>query len=339
MIRGKAINRAGQLKPLVLVGASTRAAAASVLAAGYQPICVDLFADQDLQKMAPVRQCDVKTYPLGIWDLVQDLPKDTPLIYTGAIENCTALIELLEKRFTLIGCHAKSVVMVRDVFVFESLPKIKGIGRCKIRKQDLLSKAIRKFSPFGKKRKYLLKPKAGAGGDGITVAKCGFTPDDFYQQEFIEGESIALIFYSDGWSTRFVGATKQLVGDVDFGADGFKYVGSVGPITLKKKQRDAAMKLAVSLTQQCDLRGVFGIDAIVKFKSWGKIYPVEINPRYTASVEVIEKALGVAVFAEDDRKENVKPVGYHGKAIVYAKVDFVLPDLMGLPETVIDAGC
>ncbi len=320
------------LKPLIIVGASARSAAMSAIAAGYQPICVDLFADQDLQRIAPVRRCDVKSYPLGILDLVKDLPQDTPLIYTGAIENCSVLIEMLGKRFTLLGCSSKAVVSVRDERVFEGLPKIKGIGCCQVKNQTLLAKMIWKFSPIRSKKKFLLKPKAGAGGVGITEARSGFTPDDFYQQEFIEGDSVALIFYSDGWSTRFVGATKQLVGDGDFGASAFKYAGSIGPIALKKKQRDAVMKLAVSLTQQCDLRGVFGIDAIIKNKTMGKIYPVEINPRYTASVEVIEKAMGVAVFAEDDRKVKVKPMGFHGKAIVYAKAGGLLPDLMNLSE-------
>ena len=37
------------------------------------------------------------------------------------------------------------------------------------------------------------------------------------------------------------------------------------------------------------LRGLFGVDAI---KRQDSIYPVEANPRYTASVEVLELALG-----------------------------------------------
>ena len=54
-----------QMQPSVLIlGASTRAAAQSAIRAGLRPICADLFADLDLRDCA--RVLDVDDYPHGL---------------------------------------------------------------------------------------------------------------------------------------------------------------------------------------------------------------------------------------------------------------------------------
>ncbi len=61
----------------------------------------------------------------------------------------------------------------------------------------------------------------------------------------------------------------------------------------------------------------------------GEIWPVEVNPRYTASVEILERGLGVAALGwhvaacRDQRIAADVPAadGWHGKAIVYAPCD------------------
>ena len=46
-------------------------------------------------------------------------------------------------------------------------------------------------------------------------------------------------------------------------------------------------QLGLDLARGCGLRGLFGVDFVL---SEGVPWPVEINPRYTASVEVLEYA-------------------------------------------------
>ena len=81
-------------RPLLIVGASTRGAAASAVRAGYTPYCIDLFADRDLVEIASVKRCPHDDYPQAIVSLLDRWQKDkqgptpnTPWIYTGAIEN------------------------------------------------------------------------------------------------------------------------------------------------------------------------------------------------------------------------------------------------------------
>src|SRR5262249_21655359 len=79
------------------------------------------------------------------------------------------------------------------------------------------------------------------------------------------------------------------------------------------------------------LRGLFGIDFILRDSvAW----PVEVNPRYTASVEVVERATGIhalgshaAVFEPSFASPKVLNCseGIRGKAILFAEKELTFP--------------
>jgi predicted ATP-grasp superfamily ATP-dependent carboligase len=80
------------------------------------------------------------------------------------------------------------------------------------------------------------------------------------------------------------------------------------------------------------LRGLFGVDCILRD---GIPWPVEVNPRYTASVEVLEYGAGVpamalhrAVFDPNGPPPSAKQQagGVVGKAILFARAPLVFPD-------------
>src|SRR6516162_6995898 len=89
-------------EPLLIVGASARAAAFSALRAGLRPTCADLFADADLRARCPVRCVEVKDYPRGLLDL-PELLTPGPWMYTGALENRPDLVEAMSRRRPLWG--------------------------------------------------------------------------------------------------------------------------------------------------------------------------------------------------------------------------------------------
>jgi len=72
------------------------------------------------------------------------------------------------------------------------------------------------------------------------------------------------------------------------------------------------------------------VDLVMDFK--GQLWPVEVNPRYTASVELVEKITGVHALNPGDgsRKGKKTKPGVQGKAVVYAKIAGVVPDLYEL---------
>ena len=80
------------------------------------------------------------------------------------------------------------------------------------------------------------------------------------------------------------------------------------------------------------LRGLFGVDFI-----WhqGEIWTIEINPRFPASVEILESSLEVSAvdlhyrvcLGQDiPRLPKPSPSPQHGKAIVYANAPFLVSE-------------
>jgi len=88
------------------------------------------------------------------------------------------------------------------------------------------------------------------------------------------------------------------------------------------------------LARECGLRGLFGVDGILRD---GVFWPVEINPRYTASVEVLEYATGLSALAwhasafnSSNQPPSVAPAASGqdrlvGKAILFARDDLSFP--------------
>lgn len=85
----------------------------------------------------------------------------------------------------------------------------------------------------------------------------------------------------------FLGATRQLLGGSSPTADDFRYAGSVGPLPLPPALHEAFQRVGQALTAEFPLSGLFGVDAVVADQI---VWPVEVNPRYTASVEILERA-------------------------------------------------
>src|SRR5262249_1740206 len=123
----------------------------------------------------------------------------------------------------------------------------------------------------------------GAGGQGIRIWRAGddVTPKE-YVQEFIEGDPVAAVYIADGTTARLLGVTWHLT-------DNFRYRGSIGPMATSNDLAAMLTALGNALASG-GLRGLFGVDGVLSADGW--FYPVEINPRYTASMEVLELATG-----------------------------------------------
>src|SRR5262249_3860932 len=76
-------------------------------------------------------------------------------------------------------------------------------------------------------------------------------------------------------------------------APAFSYCGSIS-FTPSPELGRQVHQLGEVLARACGLLGIFGIDFILHDDV---SYLIEVNPRYTASVEVVEHATGVAALA------------------------------------------
>ncbi len=310
----------------MILGASARAAAFAALRAGLRPWCADLFADRDLQARCPAMRLPGR-YPEGFADLIDgELPG--PWMYTGGLENWPDLVHRMRRRRPLWGNAEDALRLARDPLFVRRILRAAGLPV-----PEVCTRAFQ-IPPHGR---WLRKPCRGAGGWGI-----GFWPPGRprreartagYFQEFIDGDPGAALYVGDGRQAWFLGLTRQLVGTPWLHAAPFHYCGSVGPLEAKADLRVMLTHLGETLAGQCGLRGLFGIDGVLRD---GIFWPVEINPRWTASMEVLEYATGMQTLAWHGLVFTVgalpplvpppAPVLRHvGKAILFARRDLVFP--------------
>ncbi len=98
---------------LLIVGASTRAAAFSAIRTGFQPVCVDQYADLDLREIAEVL---LKTDDRSDWIGTLNQRPALDWIYTGAMENQPELIAQISQKHRLRGCSSEILQRARNPF-------------------------------------------------------------------------------------------------------------------------------------------------------------------------------------------------------------------------------
>jgi predicted ATP-grasp superfamily ATP-dependent carboligase len=305
---------------VLLLGASVRAAAFSALRAGLRPWAIDLFADRDLVAACPAQAIPMGRYPNGLVDLASKAPPG-PWMYTGALENRPGVVNQISRERPLWGNHADCLRRVRDPFALADALHAAGLA-C-----PAVSRAGESLAG-----KWLVKPLASAGGIGVHLSsgRLRNPARRHYGQEFIAGESRSGVFVAEAGGSRLLGVTRQLVGERWLHARPFRYSGSVGPLVLTTTERSAWERLGTAITAFGGLRGLFGVDAIIRD---GVPWPVEVNPRYTASVEVIEYATGVRTLALHRRafESTAAPIsdgpaaGVVGKAVWFAPRSLTVP--------------
>jgi predicted ATP-grasp superfamily ATP-dependent carboligase len=289
---------------LIILGASVRAAAFSALRAGLKPWCADLFADLDLRAKCPAVAIAASRYPNGLAALAREAPPG-PWMYTGGLENRPRLIRRIASERPLWGNDAAALAKVRDPFAIQRALAEAGVPYLDVRRPRGMRSRGRGVQSQGQlvldnerpghpgsslppgDGRWLVKPIAGSGGAGVRFADDRPASPRDYRQVFREGESQSGVFVAAEEDTHLIGVTRQLVGENWLHAPAFRYCGSIGPLGVTEAERTAWLRLGRTVATFAGLRGVFGIDAIV---NEGVPWPVDVNPRYTASVEVLEYA-------------------------------------------------
>jgi predicted ATP-grasp superfamily ATP-dependent carboligase len=191
---------------------------------------------------------------------------------------------------------------------------------------------------------WLRKPLDSAGGQRISIwsaAEVNRANNESnrhrYFQERKAGIPISAVFVAAEGEASLLGVTRQLVGgdwraalhsadDTDFAPSGtdsvrpedissFRYCGSIGPWVLDEHLYRKLRNIGDVLSRACGLVGLFGVDAIL---GADEIWPVEINPRYTASIEVLERASAVRTGRR--RARRLLAIEWHEAACCFRKV-------------------
>jgi predicted ATP-grasp superfamily ATP-dependent carboligase len=271
---------------IVIVGVSTRSAAASCVRAGFDPICLDLFGDRDLRKMADVHVLrDLNDAVEKLQQLENRCDRSTPLMYTGGVENRPDLIEYAESRWALWGCDPRSVLAVRDPVRLAAA----------LRAADCPALQVQLHTPPNDAG-WLCKPLRSGGGLGIIRWTSGsrLVPPGCYFQEFRRGQPMSALFaaFRGERQCELIGVCRQLVGTPWLDAPEFGWSGALGDVDVPAETRTILMQIGQLLLDEFEVAGLVGIDFILD--EHGIPWVTEVNPRYTGSVEVLERSLALS---------------------------------------------
>lgn len=332
---------------ILIAGASTRAIAQSAIAAGCDVVTVDYFGDFDqkacCENYALGRDLGLPYGPAGLYEAGRRLRYEA-VAYTAGLENHPAIVAALEAGAApggsasprLLGNSPETLARVRDWPALSAF--LAGLG---FAVPETLSGDRPAPAAAGR---WLRKPVHSGGGHRIRFCPLGLAPGPgFVLQQYVPGRACSAAFLANGRDAVLLGLTQQLIGRAEFGAADFAYCGNLYPLTLPDSAAGAAVQAEVAaliraVTREYGLMGLNGLDFMLDA---GRVWPLEINPRYSASMELIERAWGRSLFAchldalAEGRLPDQGPAateGCYGKAILYAERDCTAPDTRGWPD-------
>ena len=309
--------------------------AESASRAGYAVTTVDGYADLDLGAMAHAHWVD----PYSARDAARvaraaaDHGPDTPVCYVSNFENHRDALRLLARGRPLWGNSPATIAAVRNPAVLARALTRVGVPVPRVRH------SAPRAGTTDARRRWLLKPRASGGGHGIAPWRVGNrVPRHWVLQERIGGPVGSLVFVADGADCVPLALTRQLIGDRSFGARAFRYCGNIlarddDPVWGRHAPLwKLAAAAATAATRTFGLVGVNGLDFVVRR---GQPLPIEVNPRFTAAMELVERRDRFSIFSAHvagctDRVSAIPtpPVGtvVAGKALVMSRRSFTAGD-------------
>jgi predicted ATP-grasp superfamily ATP-dependent carboligase len=186
---------------------------------------------------------------------------------------------------------------------------------------------------------WLCKTYHSAGGSGVwrlSDAKAleRAAREHAIFQRHVEGLSASAVFVVFGEGARLLGVTRQLIGNDVESPKSWRYIGSIGPLDVEPAVMRQLHAIGEVLHREFQLRGLVGVDLVI---AGDDAYVIEVNPRFSASVEIVERATGIAAIAAhvaafmSDRFEyltlpaTTAPRKFrHGKMILFARRDLAI---------------
>jgi len=333
--------------PVALFGASCRAAAQSAKRAGANRIYAwDDFLDADLAYVASVA-------PLSDWEKDQtgspiDL-HDCCMVLCGGMENKPELVDRLIQLGARCGANGDALAELRSCENWKRWAEASKIAwPTTFGPFDSASPEIATLNTNDQQKDtWLIKPAQGAGGIHVRPLSNhhSFEATDAGQskssqwlvQQYIEGKSIGVSYCSDRVGTQVVGIARGIDARELEAPLPFIYRGNIAAIAVTQQVEERLRAFGDYVAKQTGLLGLWQAD--FQLDSEGKLWLLEINPRWSASMELHETLQGVSwmkkhlkilrspeeVFVHDTDQRRVSD-GQIAKGVIYAPRDLHVSD-------------
>ena len=270
-----------QRKPVLILAHNARFLAQSANQAGYRVWATDCFGDHDLIDIADRWQALPSTDNLRAEQfntLLSQLSNGEAcyLVCGSGIEYYFPFLINLPENIELIGNTFNTIKTIKTPLLFF----------------DLLEKLSihypnSQFSRPDNIEAYLTKSASGYGG--LHIQKLTKDPilSSNYFQRFIDGQSGSILFLANGkkcqlllTNQQYLSATKQTP---------FRLVSIESPWLLSEQHQKILNSAINKITAETGLLGLNSLDFIISTDN--DIYVLEINPRPSASAELIDDAM------------------------------------------------
>ena len=269
-------------QPLAIVGASTRAAAASAVRAGFQPLAADLFADADLRHIATATR--MSPYPDGVHRLDANRRAARLDVHRSARKPSRAGRSIGLDRAALgqrgrradpraltvgtIGCTrcGRPIVSGNSNFPRWFAPRWLVVG------ENLRRRERQRRTSCGTTN----AEQGSRNLSHVIRSESKVCPAPPCSLRRMRGPNCSASRGS--LSAKLAGLARLPIRRVDR---------SLAP--LAKPARASIERLGNILAKHFELIGLFGVDFILDGDS---VWTLEVNPRYTASVEIVERFTG-----------------------------------------------
>jgi len=314
--------------------------AQSAVSAGFRVSSIDAFGDLDQPDSARVFVAGSGAGAPDTWRTrrlpalaARAAPDADAVAYASSLENDPRAVAALARGRVLWGNGAEVLRRVRDPRLVAETLRARGHHAPIVRMPD-------ETWSIASHEDWLLKPVRSGGGRHVRPWRRGSrVPPSCYAQQYVDGAPGSVLFVAAAGQTAPLGVTRQIVGDPAFGAARFRYCGSIlcpGGDAESDAWREPSAALACSTVTTFELVGVGGVDFIARE---GVVHPIEVNPRWTSAMELVERVWGHSLFAAHvdaclrGSLPRVQPGGFvtssaraHGKAIVFARRNVRLGD-------------
>jgi uncharacterized protein len=322
-------------RPMVIVAAySARALASSASRAGFAPLSIDVFGDDDTREMsfASVKLDGGLSEGLTLdkvvcaVEILISVHDPVGLIYGAGFEHQTETIAAIAHRTRIFGNHAETLKRAKDPVTLARVCEANGVRHPQVA-----------FAPPDEPERWLRKRQGAAGGAHIAVAHeaSGASPDCYYQLR-VTGESISALFLASEKRTEIIGLSMQWTAPTQ--ESPFRYGGAAGPVDIDPAQAKEIARSVAAIASELNLLGLNSADFLV---SADVVWLIEINPRPGATLDVFESneapLFAHHIAACEGHLTPASP-GLPIKAaeIVYAPCDIVVPERRNWPDWAVD---
>jgi uncharacterized protein len=279
---------------IAVIGFSARAAAQSAKRQGFEVVAIDLCADRDLLEDCIAHyRLDDPSWP----DILNSNHPTTSLLLTGGMEHRTDCVDRCHFHSQRFGASGIQLQSMRTLANWERWAVSSGLSW-----PTTFTAAEFEFQPMFSvgHSEWLVKLFQSGGGIGtidFDLRELPLNRESVYIQKRMAGETIGVTFLSSLVGSTFIGATAACPPESAATDKRYVYRGSYGPIPLSKSNIDNLQRFAAIAGRESGLLGVWQADFLLLD---GELTLLEINPRWSASMDILDVGLDLRLVQKHD---------------------------------------